>query len=108
MQIAMPKENFEILAIDVSCKQIAGRSLEPLSGYWQTLFPTPQARIDGRVPTAQSNQYLVSVRMNSSKELIVVIFSPRSTEATAKFDELIDFLIRKEYDFYFTSQRASH
>ncbi|KAL5531359.1 hypothetical protein ACEPAG_4236 [Sanghuangporus baumii] len=94
--ITMPKENFEILSIDVSCKQIGGRNLEPLSGYWQTLFPATQARIDGRVPTAQSAQYLVSVRMNSSKELIVVIFTPRSEEAVSKFNELIDFLTRKD------------
>ncbi|KAL5492519.1 BYE1 [Sanghuangporus weigelae] len=94
--ITMPKENFEILSIDVSCKQIGGRNLEPLSGYWQTLFPATQARIDGRVPTAQSAQYLVSVRMNSSKELIVVIFTPRSEEAISKFNELIDFLMRKD------------
>lgn len=93
----MPRENFDALTIDVTCKQIAGRALEPMSGYWQTLFPSPQARIDGRVPTAQSIKYLVSIRMNSSKELIVVNFTPRSDDALVKFNELIDFLIGKEY-----------
>lgn len=92
----MPKENFNQLVVDVACKQIGGRTLEPMSGFWQTLFPSPQARIDGRVPVSQSIKYLVSIRLNSTKELVVVNFAPRTEEAQAKFNELIDFLVGKE------------
>ncbi|EJD07690.1 uncharacterized protein FOMMEDRAFT_101080 [Fomitiporia mediterranea MF3/22] len=95
-QVSMPRESFDTLTIDVTCKQVGGRTLEPMSGYWQTLFTSPQARIDGRVPTAQAVQYLVSIRMNSSKELIVVNFLPRTDQALASFNELIDFLIGKD------------
>ncbi|KAH8108343.1 hypothetical protein DFH11DRAFT_1691587 [Phellopilus nigrolimitatus] len=94
-EICMPVDNLSSLAPFVICKQIGGRTFEPLSGYWQTLFPSPQARIDGRVPVNTSAQYLVSTRLNPVKELIAVCFTPFSEEDT-RFNELIDYLVGKD------------
>lgn len=92
----MPLDQLNALAPAVSAKQIGGRVLDPHSGYWQTLFPSPQARIDGRVPVDKSTQYLVTTRMNPAKELIAVCFIPSSEDDSSKSNELVDFLIKKE------------
>lgn len=96
-EITMPLDANTNLTPKVITKQIGGRELEPLSGYWQTLFPHRQARIDGRVPTNTSTQYLVTTRLNPTKELIAVCFTPSTDEDKAMFDELINFLLQKEY-----------
>ncbi|KAI5118689.1 hypothetical protein M0805_003625 [Coniferiporia weirii] len=95
-QLFMPLDPINALASDVTGRQIGGRGLEPLSGFWQTLFPSPQARIDGRVPVNTSAQYLVTTRLKPMKELIAVCFTPRTETAAVKYNELIDYLVRKD------------
>ena len=95
-ELSMPVDANTNLTPNVITRQIGGRELDPYSGYWQTLFPHPQARIDGRVPTASSTHYLVTTRMNPTKELIAVCFTPSTDEDKVKFEELINFLISKE------------
>lgn len=95
-QISMPLDATNFLAPPVITKQIGGRTLEPFSGLWQTLFPAPQARIDGRVAIDKSTQYLVSMRLNATKELIAVCFTPPSEADTPRFNELVDYLVGKE------------
>lgn len=92
----MPLEASSNLTPDVDCRQIGGQELAPMSGYWQTLFPSSTTRIDGRVPTATSNQYLVNSRLNPSKEIILVYFSPKDEQSRVDYDKLIQYLLGKE------------
>lgn len=92
----MPLDAVNSLISEVTCSQIGGRKLEAQSGFWQTLFPTSQARIDGRVPINTSSQYLVTTRLKPMKELIAVCFTPVSEASMVKFNELSDFLLGKE------------
>lgn len=92
VKLSMPLETSNSLAPDVSCVQVAGQEFAPMSGYWQTLFPSTSARIDGRVPVATSNQYLVATRLNPSKELIVVCFMPKDAQVRSEYDNLIQYL----------------
>lgn len=80
----------------VTAKQIAGRPLGADPAMWKQLFPTINPTIDGRVPTAQSIQYLVSSRMNASRELIAVAMVPESPTHRTQFEQLFDFLLMKE------------
>jgi hypothetical protein len=79
----------------VVARQIGGRTLEFGSLLWKTLFPSELLRIDGRVPVDKSAQFLLQTRMNSTKELIAVAFSPSSSTGNAGFQILTDFLIAK-------------
>jgi hypothetical protein len=76
-------------------RQIGGRTIEFGSPLWKTLFPSDLLRIDGRVPVDKSAQFLLQTRMNSTRELIAVAFSPGSSGANAGFQILTDFLIAK-------------
>jgi hypothetical protein len=80
----------------VVAKQAAGRRLEPTSTLWKTLFPAVQLRIDGRVPVDKSSQYLLQMRLNSSKELIAVAFTPNAEDY--KFQALLNYLEAKKCD----------
>ena len=86
----MPLEASSALEPDVICRQVGGQELAPMSGYWQTLFPSTSARIDGRVPTASSAPYLVTTRLNPQKELIAVAFIPESEDHVAKYNEFAE------------------
>jgi hypothetical protein len=91
----MPLDPNPPLINTVSVKQAGGRPLGASWAVWSTLFKSGRALIEGRVPTDRSTKYLLTTRLNSSKELIVVLFEP--TEASkGKFTELFDFLIKKE------------
>ena len=92
----MPLEASSALEPDVVCRQVGGQELAPMSGYWQTLFPSTSARIDGRVPTETSNKYIVATRLNSSKELIIVCFTPKDGQVNGDFNKLIQYLLGKE------------
>ena len=88
-----------VMAQDVSliARQTGGRILGGDSPLWQTLFPSKELRIDGRVPVDKSAQYLTQMRLNPSKELMAVAFSPEpslDTESTG-FKLLIDHLVAK-------------
>lgn len=92
----MPRENLPPLIPPVTVKQVGGRTLDLDSGLWQVLFPAVTTRIDGRVPVQKSSQYLVSMRLNSAKELIAVCFVPTSNVERQAYDDLIAFLVGKE------------
>lgn len=91
----MPRDNNAPLAPGVSARQVGGRTLDLNSGLWNALFPSTAARIDGRVPVDKSSPYLVSMRLNSAKELVAVCFVPTSDNERQKYDELISFLLGK-------------
>lgn len=92
----MPTENLDLLQFNVVCKQIGGHAIEPPSNLWHVLFPSEQTRVDGRVPTGSSSPYLVTTRLNPQKELIAVCFTPESEESIPKYNEFIEFFIKKE------------
>ncbi|KAJ6518807.1 hypothetical protein C8R45DRAFT_5653 [Mycena sanguinolenta] len=94
-KINMPLDSTIPQETPVVARQIGGRTIEFGSPLWKTLFPTDLLRIDGRVPVDKSAQFLLQTRMNSSRELIAVAFSPASSDANAGFQILADFLIAK-------------
>lgn len=79
----------------VVARQIGGRPIQHDSELWKTLFPSELLRIDGRVPVENSSKFLLQMRMNVTKELIAVAFSPASESNDVGFRILNDFLIAK-------------
>jgi len=79
----------------VVARQLGGRSLEHHSPLWKTLFPSDILRIDGRVPVDNSSKFLLHTRMNASKELIAVAFSPTPDSSDVGFRIMSDVLIAK-------------
>lgn len=96
LQLSMPLESTTPTEIAVLARQMGGRPLEHDSPLWKTLFPSIQLRIDGRVPIDKSAQFLLQMRMNSSKELVAVAFSPPSEQQKGPFKSLIDYLLGKK------------
>ncbi|KAG5647794.1 hypothetical protein DXG03_007716 [Asterophora parasitica] len=94
-KINMPLDATTQQETPVVARQIGGRSLEHESLLWKTLFPSELLRIDGRVPVENSSKFLLQMRMNASRELIAVAFSPSSESSDAGFRILSDFLIAK-------------
>ena len=92
----MPLDSNTPTEIPVLARQMGGRSLEHDSPLWKTLFPSIQLRIDGRVPIDKSGQFLLQMRMNSSKELVAVAFSPLGEQQKEPFKFLIDYLLGKK------------
>jgi hypothetical protein len=90
----MPLDSTVPQETPVVARQMGGRPLGGDSLLWQTLFPSDNLRIDGRVPVEKSAAYLLQMRMNPTKEVIAVAFSPRSGDT---FQALIDYLVAKEY-----------
>ena len=93
-QINMPLDSTIPQETPVVARQMAGRPLEADSPLWKVLFPSDFLRIDGRVPVDKSAQFLLQIRMNPSKELVAVAFSPASANDSG-FKILTDFLIAK-------------
>ncbi|KAH8093285.1 hypothetical protein BXZ70DRAFT_392172 [Cristinia sonorae] len=94
-KISMPLDSTIPQEVSLVARQSGGRSLSGDSPLWQTLFPSHHLRIDGRVPTANSAQYLTQMRLNPVKELIAVAFTPESDAAKEPTDSLIKYLISK-------------
>ncbi|CAK5283082.1 unnamed protein product [Mycena citricolor] len=94
-KICMPIDSTIPQETRVAARQIGGRQIDHDSLLWKTLFPTDLLRIDGRVPTDKSAQFLLQTRMNSSKELVAASFSPVSEDGDSGFQTLMDFLIAK-------------
>lgn len=80
-------------------RQVGGRILGHDSDLWKTLFPSDILRIDGRVPTENSSNFLLQMRMNSQKELIACAFS--TVEGNPMLQTFSEFLLNKKYVFYF-------
>lgn len=94
-QINMPLDSTIPQETPVIARQMGGRSLGHDSALWKTLFPSDLLRIDGRVPVENSGKFLLQMRMNVTKELIAVAFSPASESSDVGFRLLSDFLIAK-------------
>ena len=94
LQISMPLDSAIPQETPVTARQMGGRPLEADSPLWKTLFPSDLLRIDGRVPVANSAKFLLQMRMNPSKELIAVAFSPMG-DGESGFKTISDFLIVK-------------
>ncbi|KAG6821433.1 hypothetical protein H0H93_010157 [Arthromyces matolae] len=94
-KISMPLDSTVPQEVSVNARQVGGRPLEHGSLLWKTLFPSDLLRIDGRVPIENSGKYLLQMRMNSTKELVAVAFSPSTDGADVPFRILSDFLIAK-------------
>jgi hypothetical protein len=91
----MPLDSSVPQETPVVARQMGGRKIDAPSALWQTLFPSAQLRIDGRVPVDKSSQYLLQTRMNATKELIAVAFSPQ--EGESKFHGLLEYLVTKRF-----------
>lgn len=81
----------------VVARQLGGRPIDDSSLLWKTLFPMEALRIDGRVATESSCNFLTQTRLNPTKELIAVAFSPANVENGQNFKAISDFLIGKRY-----------
>lgn len=95
IQLSMPLDSTIPQEVNVTARQIGGRKLEVGSPCWNVLFPAEHLRIDGRVPVDKSAQYLTQMRLNPTKELIAVAFSPISEGSAIAFDTLAKHLIAK-------------
>lgn len=93
--LIMPLDPKPALINKVNVRQVGGRRFGSSPTVWNQLFKSTKAVIDGRVPTDRSTKYLVTTRLNASKELIVVAFET-SEGSPEKFTELFDFLINKD------------
>ncbi|TFK53420.1 hypothetical protein OE88DRAFT_1655545 [Heliocybe sulcata] len=92
--LLMPLDTLIPQETPVVAYQMGGRSIASDSPLWRTLFPSAQLRIDGRVAVDKSSQFLLQMRMNATKELIAVAFTPAAgTEPL--FRNLFDFLRNK-------------
>ncbi len=81
----------------VVARQLGGRHIDDTSLLWKTLFPLEAFRIDGRVATEKSCDFLTQTRLNPTKELIAIAFSPVNAENGQNFKAITDFLIGKKY-----------
>lgn len=97
VQISMPLDSTIPQEVDVIARLAGGRKLDPDSPLWKTLFPVDHLRIDGRVPVDKSAQYLTQSRLNPTRELIAVAFSPESEASTSGHHILSKYLIDKGY-----------
>lgn len=93
----MPLDSTIPQEVNVRARLVGGRKLEADSLLWKTLFPVDHLRIDGRVPVDKSAQYLTQTRLNPSKELVAVAFSPESEGSANSFELLSKYLIDKGY-----------
>ncbi|GJJ11332.1 hypothetical protein Clacol_005564 [Clathrus columnatus] len=77
----------------VQARQVGGRPIDSTSPQWNILFPSPQLRIEGRVPVNDSAKYMTQNRLNISRELVVVVFNP--LDERKEYDELLSILINR-------------
>ncbi|TCD71834.1 hypothetical protein EIP91_003177 [Steccherinum ochraceum] len=94
-KISMPLDSTIPQEVPLKARQSGGRTLGGDSPLWRTLFPNDHLRIDGRVPTLNSAQYLTQSRLNPTRELIAVAFEPESADNRTTADSLIQYLIGK-------------
>ncbi|KAG8705208.1 hypothetical protein FRC09_003096 [Ceratobasidium sp. 395] len=76
-------------------KQIGGAAFNDTPENRQALFPASLFEIIGRVPTAQAVKYLVSMRLNPTKELFAVALVPSEVDKPA-YTELHKLLVGKD------------
>ncbi|EAU90469.1 hypothetical protein CC1G_00853 [Coprinopsis cinerea okayama7 len=94
-KLSMPLDSSIPQDTPMVARQVAGTTIEPESLLWKTLFPSDHLGIGGRVPIANSSDYLTQMRLNPTKELYAVAFAPASEQDEASFQALSDFLVAK-------------
>ncbi|KAJ3815288.1 hypothetical protein F5876DRAFT_31060 [Lentinula aff. lateritia] len=94
-KINMPLDSAIPQETPVVGRQMGGKPIGVTSGQWKTLFPSDVLRIDGRVPIENSAKFLLQMRMNPTKELVAVAFSPVPGTDESGFKILSDFLLNK-------------
>ncbi|OSD02932.1 hypothetical protein PYCCODRAFT_1434818 [Trametes coccinea BRFM310] len=93
--LSMPLDSAIPQEVGIVARQSGGRTLPPDSPLWQTLFPSKELRIDGRVPVEKSAQYLTQVRLNPTKELIAAAFSAAPGQDPTGFHAIKNHLLSK-------------
>ena len=91
----MPVNALSSMSPSVVARQLSGQTIESGSPLWKVLFPSVEAKIDGRVPVDKSSQYLLTTQLNVSKELICVCLEPPPSSDGSQFKELLTFLVTK-------------
>ncbi|KAH7335510.1 transcription factor S-II, central domain-containing protein [Rhizoctonia solani] len=76
-------------------KQVAGAPFHDIDANRKSLFPASLFEIIGRVPTSQAINYLVSMRLNPTKELFACVLAPNEDDKAAYF-ELHRILLGKD------------
>jgi hypothetical protein len=76
-------------------KQVAGAPFHDTEANRKSLFPVSPLEIIGRVPTNQATSYLVSMRLNPTKELFACVLCPPEDDMRA-YLELHTTLLGKE------------
>jgi hypothetical protein len=96
-QLGMPSmsDPNRMIQFQSEFKQIGGAEFNNTEENRQALFPASLFEIIGRVPTSQAVKYLVSMRLNPTKELFAVALVP-SEEDKHAYIELHKILISKE------------
>ena len=94
-QISMPLDTSIPQETPVVARQVGGRQLGADSFLWKTLFPSQLLRIEGRVPVNNSSNFLLQMRMNSTKELIAVALSPASVSDESGCKILREYLLER-------------
>ncbi|KAG8901951.1 hypothetical protein FRC00_003212 [Tulasnella sp. 408] len=92
--VQMPNEQDSAWTSPCIARQVGGRNLGTSDFLWKLLFAQPITRIDGRVPVPASNKYLVDTRLNPTKDLVAVAFTPVN-EGDQEFAKLNEYLIKK-------------
>ncbi|KAI0644219.1 hypothetical protein C8Q79DRAFT_974759 [Trametes meyenii] len=93
--VSMPLDSAIPQEVAVVARQAGGRTLGSDSPLWQTLFPSRELRIDGRVPVEKSAQYITQVRLNPTKELVAAAFSSAQGNDPSGFHAVKNHLLSK-------------
>lgn len=93
----MPSTVGPTIVVQATARLLAGRPPhfnDP--EFWRDLFRSPSLNIEGRVPIAASESYLLNSRLNSGRELVAVAFSPNHDDTRGQYEELCNGLLMKE------------
>ena len=97
-QIVNPAAQSSIIP-PMSARLVSGNSAQVASTSWPNLLPHNPIAITGRVPTDKALRYLSDSRLNPTKELIVVAFTPALTALTEQrkaWAEMVEYHINRE------------
>ncbi|CAE6521143.1 unnamed protein product [Rhizoctonia solani] len=95
--VGMPSMNdpSRMIQFQSEFKQVAGAPFHDIEANRKSLFPVSLFEIIGRVPTSQAVSYLVSMRLNPTKELFACVLVPNEDDKAA-YLELHRILIGKD------------
>ncbi|CAE6367280.1 unnamed protein product [Rhizoctonia solani] len=95
--VGMPsmKDPSRMIQFQSEFKQVAGAPFHDIEANRKSLFPISLFEIIGRVPTSQAVNYLVSMRLNPTKELFACVLIPNEDDRPA-YLELHKILIGKD------------